>query len=279
MKTNNKIKFLQYLSLTIVGILMFFPIYWIFANSLKTVGGISEYPPQLFPNNPQWSNYIEVMKTPNILNYIKNTLILIIGNTVGTLLSSSIVAYPLARMEFKGKSTVFALILATMMVPTVILIIPQFLLFREFGMLDSLAPMIIPSFFAFPYNVFLFRQFYLTIPKSLDESAMMDGCTRWQTFIKIIVPIAKPIFITVGVMSTVHWWNELFTPLIFIDSEALKTITLGALDSFTIKGTSGMTAWNLQMAFSLIISIPPIILYFFASKHLTEGIKTTGIKG
>lgn len=279
MQTNKKFKVLQYISLTIVGILMFFPIYWILVNSLKTTSGISEYPPQFFPKNPQWSNYIEVMKNPNILRYIRNTLILIIGNTTGTLISSAIVAYPLARMEFKGKSAIFSLILATMMVPAVILIIPQFLLFRQFGMLDSLSPMIIPSFFAFPYNVFLFRQFFLTIPKSLDESAMIDGCSKWQIFTKIIIPIAKPIFITVGVMSTVHWWNELFTPLIFIDSEALKPITLGALDSFTIEGTSGMTAWNLQMAFSLLISIPPIILYLLASKQLTEGIKTTGIKG
>ena len=278
MKTSKKFKFSQYLSLIIVAMMMLFPIYWIFVNSLKTVPGISEYPPQFIPRNPQWQNYVEVMKNPNIIIYMKNTLILIIGNTLGTLLSSSIVAYPLARMEFKGKSAIFGLILATMMVPTVITVIPQFLLFKQFGMLDSLAPMIIPSFFAFPYNVFLFRQFYLTIPKSLDESAKIDGCSSWQIFTKVIVPIAKPIFITVGVMSTVHWWNELFMPLIFIDSDALKTITLGALDSFTIQGTSGMIAWNLQMAFSIIISIPPIVLYFLASKHLTDGIKTTGIK-
>lgn len=279
MRVNKKYRVLQYLSLIIVAILMVFPIFWLIVNSLKTINGISQFPPEIFPKSPEWRNYLEVMQNPNILRYIRNTLILIVGNTVGTLLSSSIVAYPLAKMDFKGKNFIFALILATMMVPAVILIIPQFLLFRHFGMLDSLAPMIIPSFFAYPYNVFLFRQFYLTIPDSLDESAKIDGCSPWQTFIKIIVPIAKPIFITVGVMSTVHWWNELFTPLIFIDSDALKTITLGALDSFTIEGTSGMTAWNLQMAFSLIISIPPIVLYMFASKYLTEGIKTSGIKG
>lgn len=268
----------QYALLIIVAIFMFFPIFWVFSNSLKTLNGISEYPPQFFPQKPQWDNYIEVFRQTNILGYMKNSLILIIGNTIGTLLSSSIVAYPLARMNFKGKGAVFGLILATMMVPTVTLIIPQFILFREFGWLDSFLPMIVPSFFAFPYNVFLFRQFFKTIPKSIDEAAMIDGCSRFQIFTKIIIPLGKPTFITVGVLSTVFWWNELFAPLIFIDSDQLKPLTLGALQSFSIQGGQNMTAWNLQMAFAMLMIIPPMILYMFANKYLVTGMKTTGMK-
>ncbi|MGX7350501.1 hypothetical protein RU97_GL001485 [Enterococcus canis] len=272
------VKILQYAVLIFFAILMFFPIFWIFSSSLKTLNGISEFPPKIFPTQPQWENYIEVLKRSDALTYLKNSLILLVGNTVGTLLSSSIVAYPLARMEFKGKGVIFGMILATMMVPTVTLVIPQFILFRNLGWLDSFLPMIVPSFFAFPYNVFLFRQFFKTIPKSIDESAMLDGCTKLQVFTKVLVPLAKPIFITVGVLSAIFWWNELFQPLIFIDSENLKPLTVGALTAFKLEGGQNQTAWNLQMAFAMIMAIPPMVLYMFASKHLVAGIKTSGMK-
>jgi multiple sugar transport system permease protein len=274
----NKNKMIQYLILIVVAIFMIFPIFWIFSNSLKTLTGISKFPPEFLPSNPKFENYVEVLKNSNTLIYLRNTLILIIGNTVGTLISSSLVAYPLARMNFRGRNLIFAIILATMMVPTVTTIIPQFIIFRELGWLNSFLPLIVPSFFAYPYNVFLFRQFFLTIPKSLDESAMIDGCNRWQIFIKVLVPIAKPIFITVGVLSAIYWWNELFTPLIFIDSENLKPLTIGALSSFKVPGTTNMTAWNLQMAMAVIMAIPPMILYLVANKYLVEGIKTSGLK-
>lgn len=242
---------LQYVVMIIVALFMFFPIYWIFCNSLKTLTGISSWPPQFFPSDPQWSNYAEVLSNPSTLLYLRNTLILCIFNTLGTLLSSSIVAYPLARMHFKGRGVVFGIIIATMMVPTATLVIPQYL---------------------------LFRQFFVSIPDSIDEAAMLDGCNRWQAFWKVIVPLGKPIFITVGIMSASFWWNELFTPLVFIDSDELKPLTVGALTSFQLAGGGNQTNWPLQMAFSMLMIIPPAILYIFCSKYITEGIKTSGMK-
>jgi len=271
-------KIIQYVILTVVAVFMIFPIFWIFSNSIRTLAEISAWPPRLFPEAPRWENYAEVLFGSNAWRYFRNTAILMIGNTVGTLISSSIVAYPLARMNFKGKSFVFALILSTMMVPTATTIIPQFILFNHLGWLNSFRPMIIPAFFAFPYNVFLFRQFFMTIPRSLDEAAMMDGCNRWQIFIKIIVPIAKPIFITITVLSCIFWWNELFAPLIFIDSNNLRPLTLGVMQSFRVPGATQLTAWNLQMAMSVLMAIPPMLLYMFGSKYLSEGIKATGSK-
>jgi multiple sugar transport system permease protein len=164
------------------------------------------------------------------------------------------------------------------MVPTVTLVIPQYLLFRTFNMLDSFWPLILPAFFAQPYNVFLFRQFFVSIPDSIDEAAMLDGCNRWQTFWKVIVPLAKPIFITVGIMSASFWWNELFSPMVFIDSDNLKPLTVASLTAFQISGTNGQTQWNLQMAFSMLMILPPALLYIFCSKYITEGIKTSGMK-
>lgn len=278
LKNSKKIKTIQYIILIIVAVFMVFPILWILSSSLKTLTGISQFPPKLIPDHPQFQNYIDVLKSGNTLIYLRNTIILIVGNTVGTLISSSVVAYPLARIKFIGSKTMFAIILATMMVPTVTTIIPQFILFRSFGWLNSFLPLIVPSFFAYPYNVFLFRQFFKTIPKSIDESAMIDGCNRWQIFTKILIPISKPIFITIAVLSAVYWWNELFTPLIFINSDNLKPLTVGALSSFFVKGSTNLTAWNLQMAFAMIMAIPPMLLYLFASKYLGEGIKTSGLK-
>ena len=271
-------KLIQYALLITVAIFMVFPIYWIFSNSLRTLNEISAWPPRLFPETPRWENYVEVLRNSNALLYFRNTFILMVGNTTGTLISSSLVAYPLARMNFRGKKFIFALILATMMVPTVTTIIPQFILFNHLGWLNSFRPMIIPAFFAFPYNVFLFRQFFMTIPRSLDEAAMMDGCNRWQIFIKVIVPIARPIFVTVTVLSCIFWWNELFAPLIFIDSNHLRPLTLGVMQSFRVPGATNLVAWHLQMAMSVLMAIPPMLLYMFGSKYLNEGIKATGSK-
>lgn len=173
--TPKYVKVLQYIAMILMALFMFFPIYWIFVNSLKTINGISAWPPEFFPSDPQWGNYIEVLKNPNTLLYLRNTLILVVFNTLGTLLTSALVAYPLARMHFKGRGVIFGIILATMMVPSAALVIPQYLLFRSFGMLDSFWPLILPSFFAQPYNVFLFRQFFVSIPESIDEAAMLDA--------------------------------------------------------------------------------------------------------
>ena len=271
-------KALQYTVMIIVAAFMFFPIYWIFCNSLKTLTGISAFPPELFPSNPQWSNYVQVLSDPKNLTYLRNTLILVVFNTVGTLVSSSIVAYPLARMRFRGRNTVFTIIILTMMVPSATLVVPEYLMFRVFGMLDSFWPLILPSFFAQPYNVFLFRQFFVSIPDSIDEAAMLDGCNRWQTFWKVIVPLGKPIYITVGIMSASYWWNELFMPLIFINSDEYKPLTVGALTNFQLAGGGNQTAWNLQMAFSMLMIIPPALLYICCSKYITEGIKTSGME-
>lgn len=277
MKLKLKItNFLQYILLIVVAIIMIFPILWIVSSSLKSLIDISAYPPQLIPKEIHFENYVEAFSRGDIFVYLKNTLILIIGCTTGTLISSSIVAYPLARMNFAGKKIMFALILATMMVPATATIIPQYIMFSKFRWLNSFLPIIVPAFFAFPYNVFLFRQFYRTIPISIDEAALIDGCNRWDIFIKMIVPLSRPTFITIGVLSSVFWWNELFIPLIYIDSDRLKPLTVGALTTFK---NLFIQRWDLQMAMCVVMILPPMILYLFTQKYLAEGIKTTGMKG
>jgi multiple sugar transport system permease protein len=260
----------------LAAVVMFFPIAWIVSSSFKTLIGISAWPPTLFPSHPTLDNYVAVLTRVNLGGYLRNTLILIVGNTLGTLLSSAVVAYPLARMNFRGKKFVFGLILATMMVPSTAIIIPQYILFGKLGWLNSFLPMIVPAFFAYPYNVFLFRQYYRTIPMSISESAFLDGCSHFQILVKMIIPLSRSIFVTIGVLSAVFWWNEMFTPLIYIDSDDLKPLVLGALSIFKINFIS---RWDWQMAMSVLMVIPPIALYLVAQKQLVEGIKTSGMKG
>jgi len=279
MKQKNK-KIIQYIVMSIIAVIMFFPIIWIVSSSLKTMLEISQFPPKIFPSIPQWENYKVILSDPYLYVYLRNTLILIVGNTVGTVFSSALVAYPLARMDFKGKNLVFGIIIATMMVPTTTLIIPQYLLFSKFGWLDSLLPMIIPSFFAYPYNVFLFRQFFKTIPKSIDEAAYIDGCSKFTIFTKMLVPLSKPIFVTIGVLSSIFWWNELLQPLVYVNSDAVKPLTIGTMTRYKFfTGNAQLVTWDKLMVVTTLMIIPPMILYLCASKQLTEGIKTSGMKG
>lgn len=259
----------------IVAIIMFFPILWIILSSFKPMIEFSVFPPKILPSSLRLENYEEIFSNSKLLIYLRNTLILIIGNTVGTLISSSMVAYPLARMNFKGKNFVFALILMTMMVPSYVTVVPQYILFKQFGWLDTFLPIIVPAFFAYPYNVFLFRQFYRTIPKELDEAAKIDGCSEWKIFCKIIIPISKPIFITIGVLSSIYWWNEFFMPMVFINSENLKPLSVGI---YSFSRTTFVVRWDLIMSMATVMLIPPMILFLLARKYVTEGIKTTGFK-
>ncbi len=273
--SNKTIKFLRYFIAALVAIIMFFPILWIISSSFKPLIEFSSYPPFLIPRHFYPENFIELLSQSKVLTYLKNTVILIVGSTVGTLISSSIVAYPLARMNFRGRNLIFGMILATMMVPSAVTIVPQYILFNRLGWLDTFLPIIVPAFFAYPFNVFLFRQYYRTIPKDLDEAAKLDGCNSWQIFLKIIVPLSKPIFIAIGVLSSIYWWNEFFIPLIFINSEDLKPLSVGL---YSVSRTFFITRWNLLMAMSTVMIIPPIILYLFSRRYIAEGIKTSGIK-
>lgn len=273
--SNKTIKFLRYFVAALVVIIMFFPLLWIISSSFKPLIEFSSYPPSLIPRHFYPENFIELLSQSKVLTYLKNTVILIVGSTVGTLISSSIVAYPLARMNFRGRNLIFGMILATMMIPSAVTIVPQYILFNRLGWLDTFLPIIVPAFFAYPFNVFLFRQYYRTIPKDLDEAAKLDGCNSWQIFLNIIVPLSKPIFIAIGVLSSIYWWNEFFTPLIFINSEDLKPLSVGL---YSVSRTFFITRWNLLMAMSTVMIIPPIILYLFSRRYVVEGIKTSGIK-
>lgn len=263
----------------IVAVIMFSPIIWIISGGFKTLTEFTTST-DIIPKKPTLENYIYVFKYSNFFKYFRNTVLLMLGTGVGTLISSSLVAYPLARMDFPGKNMFFALIIATMMVPGIALIVPQYIMFGKFGWLDSLLPMIVPAFFAHPYNVFLFRQFFRSIPKELDEAAIMDGCSHMGVFFRVLAPLSKPTYATIAILSSVFWWNELTQPVFYINGDKWRTLTIALMTSFMyIKGNTFVINWPTIMAASTLMIIPPILLYFFGSSYLVEGIKTSGLKG
>ncbi len=272
-------QFWLYVIKIIVAMIMFLPIIWISTGGFKTLAEFTSSS-SIIPLDFTTENFTYIFRSSNILLYIKNTLLLMLGTTVGTLLSSSLVAYPLARMEFKGKNLIFTVIIATMMIPNIALIIPQYIMFGKIGWLDSLLPMIVPSFFAYPYNVFLFRQYFRSIPRELDESAMIDGCSRLQIFFKVLVPLSKPTYATIAVLSCVFWWNELTQPVFYINSDKWRTLTIALMTSYMYtSGNSFVINWPSIMAAATLMILPPMLLYFFGNKFLVGGIKTTGLKG
>lgn len=263
----------------LAALVMFFPIIWIISGSFKTLTDFTTTI-TILPKHPTLENFKYVLCESDFFKYMKNTVVLMAGTAIGTVASSSLVAYPLARMEFPGKKLFFSLIIGTMMIPGIALIIPQYIMFGKLGWLDSLLPMIVPAFFAFPYNVFLFRQFFRSIPKELDEAATMDGCTRVGIFFKVLVPLSKPTYATITVLSSVFWWNELTQPVFYLNSDKWRTLTVALMTNYMyIKGNSFRVNWTTIMAASALMIIPPMVLYFGGSKYLVEGIKTSGLKG
>ncbi|MGN1140302.1 MAG: carbohydrate ABC transporter permease [Oliverpabstia sp.] len=279
-KTKRRIaNIVLYIIKIIVAIIMFLPIIWIITGGFKTLNEFTTSS-SIIPQNFTLENFKYIFENSNIFLYTRNTVLLMFGTTVGTLLSSSLVAYPLARMDFKGKNLIFSIIIATMMVPNIALIIPQYIMFGKIGWLDSLLPMIVPAFFAYPYNVFLFRQYFRSIPKELDESATIDGCNKAQIFFKVLAPLSKPTYATIAVLSCVFWWNELTQPVFYINSDKWRTLTIALMTSYMYtSGNAFVINWPSIMAVATLMIIPPMLLYFFGNQFLVGGIKTTGLKG
>ena len=263
----------------LVALIMFLPIIWIITGGFKTLTEFTTSS-NIIPKKVTFENFIYIFKNSNIWLYTRNTVLLMVGTTAGTLISSSLVAYPLARMEFRGKNLIFSIIIATMMIPNIALIIPQYIMFGKLGWLDSLFPMIIPALFAYTYNVFLFRQYFRSIPKELDESATIDGCNKMQIFFKVLAPLSKPTYATIAVLSCVFWWNELTQPVFYINSDQWRTLTIALMTSYMYtSGNAFVINWPSIMAAATLMIVPPMVLYFCGNQFLVGGIKTSGLKG
>jgi ABC-type glycerol-3-phosphate transport system permease component len=245
------------------------------STSLKEPADLFVYPPMWIPDPIQWQNYVAVYNMVPLLTFVKNTLIIVAFNLVGQLAASSLAAFGFARLRFAGRDTMFLLVLATMMLPGFVTMIPNFVLFKFLGWLNSNRPLIIPGFFGSAFYIFLLRQFFLTLPRELDEAAELDGCSPFGIYWRIILPLAKPVLATVAIFCFISNWNDFFGPLIYLNSLDKMTLALG----LALIRTQFQVVQHYMMAASVMSVLPIILIFFLAQNYFVQGIALTGRTG
>lgn len=261
--------------LILLSFIMLFPFVWLLRSSFMTDREIMSMPIQWLPKKFKYENYRLVFERAPFLRYFTNSLLLVFVNVVAQVMSSSFIAFGFARFNFKGKKFFFGLMLSTMMIPYTVLMIPQFIMWQKLGLYDTYWPLMLPAFFGSAFNMFLVTQFYRGIPKAYDEAAIVDGANYLSIYAKIILPMSKPVLCSVGVFTFMNTWNDFLGPLLYLEDEKLKTVSLG-LQTFIGQYTG---SWNLLMAASALAIIPMVFIFFFAQRYFIEGITFSGLKG
>ena len=267
---------LLYATLVVFGLVFTLPLLWMVTTSLKEQGQVFRIPPVWIPDPVRWDNSAEATRRAPLWTWLGNTAIITVVATVGNVLSASMVGFGFARLRFPGRDGLFILLLSTMMLPPIVTLLPRFIMFRTVGWNDSFYPLIVPAFFGVnAFNIFLVRQFYLTIPLDLDEAAKIDGASNWRVWWNILMPLSAPVLIAVAIFSFVHYWNDFLDPLVFLSSEPMKTLSLG-LRAF-INPTDA--SWHITMAASMWLIVPMILIFFIGQRHFIQGAAMSGITG
>jgi ABC-type glycerol-3-phosphate transport system permease component len=258
------------------GLVMLFPFIWLVSSSFKAPNKIYVFPPQLIPDPFRWQNYTEVFSAVPVLVYAQNTLIITVLATIGTVLSSVIAGYAFGRLRFKGRDLVFSALLATLMLPYVVIMIPVYVMFARLGWINTLLPLIVPAYFGDAFFIFLLRQFFRTIPMELEDAARIDGAGRLRSLFQIVVPLARPAIIVVTIQSILGEWNAFMQPLIFLTKRQVWTLALG-LNSLQ-RFETGRDWTHYMMVLGVFMVVPVVILYFIAQREFIQGIVMTGLK-
>jgi multiple sugar transport system permease protein len=253
-----------------------FPLAWMVLTALKPIAETKHVPPIWLPSKFMWSNFLETTRQIPFWLYTENTLIVCILSVIGTLTSSTLVAYGFSRINWRGRDSLFLCVLATMMIPFPVTMVPMFVIFAKLGWVGTLKPLWVPAFAASAFNIFLLRQFFRTIPMELSEAARMDGCSELGILWRVIVPLSKPVLLVAGLFQFIFSWNDFMGPFIYLSRQETYTLALG-LQAF--QSQQGGTQWNYLMAASAMVILPVLVLYFFAQKSFIEGISMTGVKG
>lgn len=265
-------KIVSYLLMTAIGIVLITPLLWMVFTSLKPMEEIVRYPPTFFPEKIVWQNYLDTITAFPFWSYARNTLLITVLVVFGNVLSNSFIAYGFAKLDFPGKKLMFALVLSTMMIPGFVTMIPQYVLFSKIGWVGTYLPLIVPSFFGNAFNIFLMRQFYLSINDELIEAAEIDGANHFYIWSRLMLPLTKPALITIAINSFNAAWNDFLGPLLYIQDQEKYTLQIG-LQVFQNQAT---TQWNYLMAGATLVLIPTILMFFFAQRYFIEGMDLTG---
>jgi multiple sugar transport system permease protein len=266
----------RYLLLILVAVAFLLPFYWVVITSLKRYDLVFTVPPQWLPNPVMWRNYVEIFFGRNFpfLTLSRNTLFYAGSTTLGTVISSCVVAYAFARLNFWGKNVLFGITLSTMMIPGVVTLIPLYVIFHNLHWVGTYAPLIAPTFLGNAFNIFLMRQFFMTIPQELSDAAYVDGANEFTILWRIMIPLVTPVIMVVAVFQFMWSWNDFMGPLIYLDNQSQYPLVLG-LSAF--QSQHGVE-WQLMMAASVATTLPLLILFFFAQRYFIEGITMTGLK-
>ncbi len=267
-------KVLRYGLLAAAALLFLAPAAWMLSSSLKPDYEIFASPPVLWPAAPRWQNYSEALTSLPFGRFTINTLIIAVSSIVGHLLSCSVVAYGFARLRAPGKGFFFILLLSTLMLPYPVTMVPLYIIFSRLGLVNSFAPLILPTFFGNAFYIFLLRQSFKQIPADLEDAARIDGASTLQALRHIILPLSRPALATVAIFTFQAAWNDFLAPLIFLHDQSLYTLQLG-LSLF--RGAYNVQ-WAYLLASSLVVTLPVIALFFFAQRSFIEGTAFTGTK-
>ena len=265
---------LRYVVIIGIGLLFAFPFVWLVLTSFKEASEIVSMPPTLFPKEWHFENYTKAVTTIPFFRYMGNTLFIFIFKAIGAALSCSLAAYGFSMLRWPGRDVVFVLVLATMMLPFQVTMIPLYILWDRFGLIGTFVPLILPSWFAYAFSIFMFRQFFRTIPMELVEASRIDGCSEPHIWAQVIMPLAKPALAALILFEFMWTWNDFLAPLLYLSKEANWTLALGLLQFRSQR----QTEWELLMAASTLMVLPAIVLYFFGQKTFIQGIATTGFK-
>ena len=267
---------ISYLILGLIALLMLGPFLWMLSTSLKTQADIFRYPPELIPSPPHFENYETILKGLSVPQFLFNSFKISALATIGQLLSCSLAAYAFARMQFRGKGLLYGVLLATMMIPAQVTMIPVFLIMKSLGWIDSHNALIVPAFLGGAFGTFLLRQFFESIPRDLEDAARIDGCGRFRIYWQIILPLAKPALATLGLFTFMSYWNDLLGPVIYLSSVEKMTLTVGLA---SLQAGEMVARHDLLMAGSMLSIVPMLVLFVLAQKWFVRGVVMTGIKG
>lgn len=274
-----RIKRVVLYALLVLGLIpTMFPFIWLVRSSLMNTTQIFVAPPEWIPNPFEWENFTGAMTAQPFARYFLNTMIIEVAVVLGTIISCSIVAFSFSRLRWRGRNVCFAILLSSLMLPYAVTLIPTFIMWHYVGGLNTFLPLTVPAWFGGAaggvFNVFLLRQFFLTIPYELDEAAYIDGASPWRVFWQIILPLSRPAIVVVTIFTFIFVWNDFLGPLVYLNDERLYTLAIG-LASF--QGVYS-AQWGYLMAASTAVIAPVIVLFFFAQRYFIEGVTLTGIK-
>lgn len=270
-------KALIYVIVTFLAAVILVPFFWMVSTALQADGDIFAWPPQWIPSPPQWHNFVEAWTAMPFNRYLFNTIFIVVLGIIAELASATVVAYGFARFRFPGSGLIFLVLLATMMLPFHVTLIPTFLIWQKFGLVGQFDPLVLRAWTAWgPFYIFLLRQFFMTLPRELDDAAEMDGSNFFQTFVYIMLPQVKPALLAVAIFAFRGYWNDFLGPLIYLSDMKLYTLNVGMY--FFMGGVNEAPQWNYLMAMSTLVALPVILLFFMAQRYFIEGITFTGIK-